>query len=854
MVDRRAFRKNSRGMILGIILLILIIIGVFFFSNQFFARQQLIKNHHGKLSEMASILAVNGCHFAADCINFGEKDPPPPGTDIRTIFRQEAADLFKPNENTSPIPDVEFSPTGNFCKTIRDAFQTKFLCDYEGSPSCSEIHVKFRNIRLIHPRPDNVTSYTALLKLGRDIAEKQGEVEIDCSVVFSSGFGGLGTKIKRQARVLRHFKVVSMIPGPYCRFTLFSPYTPDEESFNVVSNKCTGEYFPASPKRLVLINGTDTCDYYTKTSTQNDSKKMLQNSGWVFLGPPSKGAKDSIAAADRDTRSVLIKIPAGYDPNVTGGGNPFVGYPSAIDNTLGGDILLENPIPSKKDPTKSVTQDHPYTVPGLDPSKFDALAITGGFYQITFNDNYEWFKPQAGNAAPLASDDFRSSWIMPYGTKQYISRTLMVGNVLADFLRFIQIRSISDPQCQFTLNPEPDPPYGFGANPAMTDPPNYGKFKAAPHQPPPTYGDLFPTPFTPPVDPGYLWSLPSHGNFPIRQANIVGVPFNLVFETMSFSSRPDYDTWAAPELDAITDKTVLPLPQSVGSGDIPQTPETGAKWKNIAVHSDFRLWLNAAPAPTDPSNYMYFNGNLLECIYKKVPPAEFNTFFMDGLGKRVTHIIETEAGVNPMFALLNNGVLQQDSSGAYYEFKRPGIYLIRSSGDLSIDKPIKLKASGILILSNGDLSIKGVDSDDCDPTYGISNYLFSLVSLNGQIKVPPNTDPSKPIHAYLVSLNPAPDNYSSTGAGGSILNSSYVSKNPASKLFVSGGVAAFEIADPTLKPAPPSNTYRTMYTDFNGGGIIRYNPLFNPCAPPSPESHQLVLNGQDQSVSVIGSD
>ncbi len=855
---------NHRGVVLPAVFLVLIMLGALIFAYHSFSRSQAFRLHHGEISESAGALSLSGARFLANVLQAGSRE-------IRSSFRNDVSRLFGLGADLPETVSIDSGSSGSLRK-VRDEFQRSFLdpLPLDVRPVCEEMRATFREVSPLHPTLVSEATLRRILQSGRDGVEKKGRIELSCSIRFPRGFARSSRGIARKASIVREFRIVSMIPGPYARFTLFAPYTPHEDAFNVVSSDIRGVYSAQSPRRLILINGPDPLDTSLSPSEmqkRNDPSLQLARNGWVFLGPPG----DRTATTERN-RPVFLKVPSGYDPPgdqslVTT--DPFHSYPNwrdpksdqGLENALGGNIYLSWPaniggtlVPAAND----------FDCPGL-RSSFQAKSLHFGWFSTAHSPGI-WFKPvpdSTGGAlpAPLESGDCLSSWIMPFGTRQFISRTLVFGKVLADFLRYVQIISrAGDFQGVLT--------WDRFSNREAFDPGNSPKFVYKSNSfGPQSYASLL----TPPYWNAYLSLLPTRGNFPVQKM-LAGIPFNLLFDMMNFGGElPSFLEWKSREggIGTIRDRELVPgvydptrgvYLGSMNEGDLPEKAGgPGRPWRNILPTAGVQFWLSSAESPQsgrmDPSTY--FSGNLLECRFKRVTPKRFDSFVEEGLLSRVTHRItirETPGSQRgEITSLLEQGVLDLSDDGSVFVFRRPGIYLLEraSTTDFDIPKPILLEGSGILILENGNFRIGGVDVDERHlNSDGTSPFLFSLVALDGHIKLPPagSTRGTKPVHAFLAALNPLP-NGGSGYEGGGILALKDSGRNISSRLFVSGGVAAFEVADSSRSGMVP---YRTMFRDFAGGGIIRYNPVFNPSAPPTTERYQLVTSPCDSVISISG--
>jgi hypothetical protein len=882
-------------MVLFVAIMVLLLLAVFVFSYNYLARRQYDRMHHEEISEITALLATNGARFLACQMENANS----------TLGNQLFLELL-PLYIHQAVPELNLASgtpaaTGAFCAQVAGKFQTlldsyhyvyqdslgRFSGGQETHPQCEIMGVAFRKARSILPfkmrdyaklnqtllhemlgaplRFADETQYqTKMLASGRDGLEKWGELTISCGVYFRG--------VSRVVTLRKQFRTLSLTPGPYARFTLFSPYTSHEEAFNTVGTTVSGDYSPLpngepSPRRLILINGTDTFDTSAPSGALpahlTKPTEFLPRRGWVFLGPPGDPL-DPLR-----TGNVNLRLPAGFNPSgVAPSLNPFHGYLSQIQNGVGGQIYLTWPKMGLDNPARVVPTPREVTGPAFKPDKTknppDTLVsqlvglYTDGGRGPTMPALNLWHQPDPSDAnrmVAITTEDCFSSWLLPYGTRQYISRTLMVGQVHAIFAEYFQLwwdAHPNPPQANFgfikPFLPQPTVPFSLTQDPA-----SFLLWIGQSPVKPVTYGDfLQPTPGDPTGEGALRKISPKFGNFPGQ--NFGGIPFNLVFDLMNYGATPpELETWkslAGPVgIGSIENRRAVPgiMGRRLEDGVVP--PDTG-EWKQIQPPF-LQLW--KAEGPNNPSfgaisPPTYFLGNLLECDFRRsgTHPGDFVRW---GLLPRVTEIIDLDQvpETQEVSHLLISKVLTVSSRfPGKFLFRRPGIYFLKRSRatDLKIPLPIVLEGPGIIILEKGTLEIKGVESPDVDAE-GVSPHLFSLICLDGNIKVPGGFHGgSIPIHAFLVALNPQVGD--ATGHSASILNSTGLSRDPSSQIFVSGGIAASEVAD------SPAGAYPTLFSDFFGGGIIRYNPRFNPCTEVRPERYRLIFDPVDLEIDVRG--
>ncbi|HNV70321.1 MAG TPA: hypothetical protein PKO06_11530, partial [Candidatus Ozemobacteraceae bacterium] len=407
---------NRRGIILGIVVLTSAMLAVFLFAYNYTVRRQNIRAHFEQIGEVGATLAKTGVNLLFEEVSSG----------FDTMILAAAPTLVGSvlTSNSLTIEDSDVS--GSICAKVRDDFD-HYLSQltnlsggaYSHTPRCMKMEIAFENIQQLNPilPTDGVDEVRLRLQAGRDAVEKSGEAVVSCTVEYQS--------LRRKAQIRRQFRVVSMVPGPFARFSLFVPYTPYANSYNALgvffNGTIDGSYQHPHPTpqhfsgALKLINGTDS--YIV--GTMPDPKTDLQNRGWVFLGP----AYDPPTNA---TSAVILRIPSGYDASSGGHfqfSQPKVQNGLSIVNTEQIDTALYNTAPNAT--TTSV--------------------MLGGTFQGFYTNSHNAGVPTGVGAAGqgLWSDldairpwECASSWIMPYGDRNSPSRTLMIGPVLAGFLKY----------------------------------------------------------------------------------------------------------------------------------------------------------------------------------------------------------------------------------------------------------------------------------------------------------------------------------------------------------------------------------------------------------------------------------
>ncbi|MBF0409167.1 MAG: hypothetical protein HQM10_17595 [Candidatus Riflebacteria bacterium] len=812
------------------------------FAWSVYSKGRYIEGRHEELSSVALNYSLHGAHYAADAIAFANDS-------CFSDLRSEAGNLFIPTCDVAS--EIELSDSSSrFCSRVSAEYQKKFLetVTFPGKPLCESLSIRFHSIKFLRNYSKSRKSRSEMLKYGHDLTEKEGIAEISCTVSLSvSAF----SSIRRTSVIERKFKLVGMIPGPFCRFTFFVPQVFPGNSLNTIKGAISGRYEGKTPKRIILINGTDTFDTSEDllVAEKNSTPKILSENGWVYLG----GEK------------LFLNIPSGFDPplgNTSLSKDPFLEYPDwkdpsygiGLSEALGAGIYFGWPEFIKG---SLFPRGYDFQCPEL-KENFKARQVLNGVFSGAEKVSM-WYKPVSlinkSNLTMRAiePDDCLTSFILPYGTRHYISRTLLFGNVFARYLSYIQLIEKSG-NSQFVPKPltggtfSNDLPFDFAYSAGAV---------------PQFYRDVFDQP----GGAGYLSSLPLFSGFPLKN-HYDGFPVNLVFDFMSFNDRvPDILEWKSPSggIGDISDKKLVPggrlndaqpfrgiqsdrnISIWLGHDGNEIKNESTAQKENVAQiegnpRSDKGFWNAIGKAGFEAAGgvgancedpCLYFSGDL-----KYLCQESFNK---ENLLSRVTH----EVDLNPfsgdeskaIVRLMAENILRTDQSGKYYVFRKPGIYLFKRQrrDDFVFDKPLMLKSSGILILENGNFSIKGIEVEDSElQDCGISPYLFSIVALNGNIRLYPKRmgEAHKAVHAYLVALKGNLEN----GKLSTIESVHQGYEEDDSRIFVSGGVAFSGFSRNNMN----NSISEAKEKWFGGGGIIRYNPNFNPSLPSKPQSYRIV--------------
>lgn len=825
MLLRNLMRKS--GMILVFVVVVAALMSMSIFSYHTLIVQQTRQTHHEQTSEVVSRLAFTGANMLAEHANSGNG----------AIINLLAAQLLVQTDIPSNKKFAGMSSGGDN-PGILDAVQSDFnlylaqLDDVRDSSGnfavCTKMEIFFDNCERLGGTNRSTAAFFA-----QDPVEKRGEITLSCNVSFNG--------LERRAEIRKQFKVVTLVPGIYARFSLFVPYTPDSNSYNTLGVNYSGTidstYFHPFPSSrhfsapLKIFNGTDTFDPLTAP----DARQDLKNRGWIFLGP-------AINSSNEET-PVVLKIPSGYE-NQAGGMFHF-SRPLSIDNSSPPPARYLIVPPGEVDESL----DFHLTPTGC---QLSIGSVLQGFYT---NDPSMGANARlgAGSAGmwPNLTTDFSagtgndrhkcaSTWLFPYGDLATPSRTLMVGNVIAGFLKFHYMKDVlnTSPLYKFRLKSRPL----TSTNSAITiyNPDD----RIDDNSNAPKYSDVFLLPATG-TDKGYESFrkvfprnfLPADTGSYFTQ----GIAFNSFFDCLNYPGTRT-TSWYYP---AFGDSAYVPIKTNDANTADPfylpgyteiasTTGINGLQGRSLAIRF----------SPTDgedPTKNKFFEGDLSSF---RIDPA-------NPLGDRVTHYIdvslceETTAELsqftNLVFSKLESYTPPGHPAsvqGTWYIPKFPGILLVRRNPQLAgtplaLPGKIYLTKSLVLCVNEGDFQIN--DRILSPLVDGVPSSLFSLISAKGNIRL----GTSDEVDAYLVALKPG------TGAnsqGGRLLSAG---GNTTMNIF--GGLAIWEMG------LYPANDVPTTMRDFPGGGTIRYNPRFNPSFGELYSfSRQFVVQDVGENIAIAG--
>ncbi len=821
---------SRRGFILAVAFLAIIVLSLFIFSYNMVARHQNFEMHSGSISEVTCTLALNGVGFLADHFNENQ-DEVRKILDSKGMYGTPGAfpncDLFLENEGW--LRDLKGEYNRNLGKWPEP----------ERVPVCTQMDVRIiaTGIFPIHSQPDRVS-----LQNGFDLVEKEGVIELSCTVRFCN--------FSRKARALRHYKLVSMIPGPYCRFTLFSVSFRDPNGFNIVRQNPSEDLTAAGGAgfgQLVLFNspapdsshfpGTAEEMAQRQDVTLESTLSLFERSGWVYLG--ENRDPDETPAPAQNPREVegspILNIPFGS-------GNFMLGPLSFRSSSSNPASSEQAPKPRNRPfsyysanyPFEGIVENHLRSM----TLQFSGICSEGEAGQ-TFADYSKQFslylkpasKEEPDRGAILAKEDCFSSWILPFGRLPKITPTLLFGHASARFLALILLRFTeefaqecfpNDRDLQSASHVFLPPRSGFQER---LDPDTVARTQilSAPPLPGnrPTYGDIFrPCPSKPGST--ILDSI-NHFTRPFPEPRgIIHLPFNLLYDMMA-GQTPNFEDFTSFFQNGIAGlrETGLVCPYN----ENPDPNQRCGFWEASGV----TLWKYGKPVDRGDPGKTLFSGDLPRLHFHPEMALRSPDPFTGNLYYRITHFIDLRGQTNSeaVEGVLSNRIFSKKTGPDrtdYYEFSRPGIFLLDTGGrDLTIDRPVILKNSGMLILLKGNINVKKTitgDHSEDRPGELPNRHLFSLVSCTGNIRIPPNLE--SPLEAYLVALcrsGPADPPV------GQIESSDPQVKG---QMNIFGGCAVYR-----LQPASPQAPTSTM-TDFPLGGQITYNPMFNPSRPWEP--------------------
>ncbi|MBF0543116.1 MAG: hypothetical protein HQM08_01720 [Candidatus Riflebacteria bacterium] len=786
-------RTGKRGIVLGVVLFVAVLLGIFLFAYNSFVRQQNRRAHHEQIGEVAGILALSGVNMLAGQMT----------SSLDTIINTAAPNMktLIQCDETHPANWVADSSevSGSIMEQVKKDFQCFLtqLTQLSEIPVCEKMELSFSNIQQI--TPDTTPEQ---FQAGRDPVEKMGEIVLSCTVSYHG--------LKRKAQIERQFRVISFVPGIMSRFTLFVPKTPHYNSYNGLGVRFDGvpdttyTHFPGLSMKapLKLFNSSDTA--FANPQDPVD----LKTRGWVFLGPSENPVSSG---------GVLLKIPSGYD------------------NSAGGHFMFCRPILNEANEEIG----RPEVI--SDGTSFNSGSINatiGAMYQGFFTNEVDasgnpCSPPHGAEAYGLwalsAGYQCAASWLLPFGDKDNPSRTLVVGPVLAGYLKFYFLKENSTP-----------PAWKFPIPNIATD--AYNPLDKIDSYTPasPKFKDLFKPSSTDPVPPpdktglvNYYLVRPFNFVANFDQTPSIGVAFNVMFDFMAYDPPGTSYPNGFNGSQRLAAQNAFCVPKG---SEINQ--ERFGHIKGIHPYEDFSIqFMESPPGGIAPEDNLFFRGNL--------GSFEIND---RNLLRRVSHIIDLinapdQATEDALFAdhLFYKIPPGQPSAGWWRPQKR-GIFYVRRRSGAGSEKlrllPQGTEGNGLqldqnitIIVSDGNILIPTSVRSPMDQ--GAPKFLFSLVALSGDIYLGTGSE----IDAYLIALKKS----SSPGDGGKLMAHG---GNTGMNIF--GGVAVQEMG------CYENNSYSSTMSNFPFGGTIKYNPRFNPSSPVYPASRDILIEDKTSRILIKG--
>jgi hypothetical protein len=512
----------------------------------------------------------------------------------------------------------------------------------------------------------------------------------------------------------------------------------------------------------------------------------------VFIGPSGN---------DHD-EAVFIKIPSGFAGPT--GGHFMLGWPSPSARPV---LAPEQIVDDDNFAADRNFAEHEYMIGG----KYQ------GYYTWEEGNPYGagarnvWPGLSAGDAF-MPSDHLRSAstWLYPYGSKDRESRTLVIGPVLAGFLKFffIEGRSTSTDSRYKGLWSRMSE-MAFLSNIANDQPlSGFCDLWGGTLEPTISGADFFLNGFE-----SYKKIMPYNSlPTPSSAMPVNGIAFNLLFDFMKYQRDhyPDLNgapVFADPAYDL--EEFLVPQAEEMRSCEI----------KGLHPHDGVSIYFQEN-GKYDPDLYpdnCYYSGNL----------ADITVYDSSLVSARITHKLdltkcesreeEQEAFEKFLF------VRARADAGEVNRTDKPGIFLVarrKGVSDSFADaltlsgRPVALSRPLIVIIDRGSLAIS---HDVISPIKdGAPEVLCTLALVNGHFFID-GTGYQREIHACLASLHPA---------AGRLLKPTRDS-GPATFL-IRGGLALSEIGLYESPLNDPLSHLGTTMLHFPAGGEIHYNPLFNP--------------------------
>lgn len=790
--------RNNKGFVLGMVLMVCLLMATFIFSYNTLVRRANIQAHHAMISQTAAQLAISGANIVSDGLAKME-----PG--VLRARLPELFDLDFADDTLTITTGIAEDFRADYQRMLNQAEELKasqFIGTSLGReyPQVTSIEIVFSSIMPISPDLD-----AAQLQAGRDPLEKFGKLTVYCTINYRG--------LSRRAEVSRQFRLVSMIPAPYSRFSLFVSQTPDANSYNSMGVHITGAPH-ASPvsgnvysSGLRIFNGTGTEDVFdTDNRLRNKDRdldeKHLEENGWIFIGPTRAG------------EPVMLNLPAGFDE--TTGGHFMLGVPDA------GRRLERERI----NPQGPGNTDHQYELFSIytgmfvaqeTPPRANSGVVDSPIWpELDDPDVHKW--------------QTASSWIYPFGTGREALRTLVAGPVYVRFLRYgtISGHNTTDDSGNYPFeDPDARPTWAQGDRYEYRSIFNFmfqSDFDSDKNLPIDTTTMIAGKTGTPELTlaeifqdyDDYLSAIPweTGGTLPPNT-----VPLIKLFDYMK------YDGPNAPYPDVFTLPSLAETSNSFSRFHVPaidSDSENELQDNGYQPHTNFAMFFDKNKPLDETTENCYFYGDLTEiksadALMKAAP---------NGVA-RVTHILNLTGvtDINEENARLQNYLFRPaiiDGEERNVPVRTGIFYILRrndAQAPLSItNRTVHINKPFIVIVNRGGVKI---DYDMTSPrdTDGVPINLMSIVVRNADIHLGGSS--IRRIDGYLAAI-------SGQQSIGRLLNDSGLIS-----FEIYGGLALQEIG------RDGGNT--TTMSDFPNGGIIRYNPGFNASGQGYQNAHFLVV-------------
>ncbi len=805
--------SSKKGFILVVVLMLCLIMAAFIVSYNSIVRSRNLQAHHYMSSEVVGNLAVSGVKLLASKLELSFVD----------VVREDCPQLFAESADRIAQP-INLSSLNSFCGDTQRDFQ-RFLNEIDelkevgviggGLPVCEKMEVTVDQLRSLAPETS-----AAQLQRGRDPVEKCGMLNFSCTVRH---FG-----VVRKASISQQFRIVNMSPGPVARFSLFLSRTPYPDSYNAMGVNFDGDFdssythAPAGNKAFrapfLVLNGTDTETISSSVSFRNadEDKKHLRERGWIYIGA---------SGPDRDA-PVYLKVPNGYSEST--GGLFMFGPPS---NSLP-KLLAPAGIEHGSDFQKSENlSGHDFYL----GSKYHGYYTTEEDNALGVGAKNLWPGLTIGDSFQ-PSDRFlsASTWLYPFGNMKQSSRTLVIGPVLAGYLKynFIKGKDVSGNEYRGLFGSLTQASFEDkkSRDLALLD---YCFFWSGLLEPPITASDFFLN------DYNSFKKLMPWNSLPSRTSTslIKGVAFNMIFDFMKYDRTRYPDTDVGPvftQPEFFNQKSLAPMAQEMLNSDVKGVHPSGDLGIYFRENGDYN--------PNSYPENCFFFGDL----------ANYSVSNSSLVSNRITNIIdlsdcksleeENEQVEKILFREVRKSgktVNEPRKTGIYFIRRREGVSasfedaLSISSREIDVSRPI------IVVIGNGSLNLsRDIISDLKD---GAPEFLMTLAVCQGDVYLSGN-DVKRTIHAYVTAV--------SSGYG-RLLRPPGASDGP--DIFeIFGGLALTEAGLYPDKAADPRSDVGSTMLSFPGGGKVIYNSRFNPSLPGYADSYHLVMEPIAGTLSIRG--